>query len=73
MSRLLAERFWDKVDQESAPVHAALGTRCWLWTACVNALGYGSVRVARGRTALAHRVAWELEHGAAPKIGRAHV
>jgi hypothetical protein len=50
------------------PVHAVLGTRCWVWTACQNAKGYGSIMITTPRHAeLAHRVSWELNVGAIPE------
>lgn len=54
------KRFWEKVDRRSAD-------ECWLWRACLftSSGGYGRF-VLRGRNVLAHRVAWELERGAAP-------
>lgn len=58
----LAERFWAKVDK-SGPVHPALGTPCWLWTAYVEArTRYGHFTI-DGRKVLAHRIAYELEVG----------
>lgn len=48
----LAERFWSKVTK---------GDGCWEWTACRNPAGYGRFSY-QGRTHLAHRVAWVLEH-----------
>jgi len=55
-----AERFWEKVEK---------GPGCWLWKG--GGTRYGTFR--RGsrsdgtyRLALAHRVAWELEHGLTP-------
>lgn len=43
-------RFWSHVDKGGPSISAALGP-CWLWT---------STRTVKR----AHRVAWELEHGA---------
>ena len=51
--RLLAERFWSKVTK---------GDGCWDWTASLNDGGYGRFGY-EGRTCLAHRVSWVLEHG----------
>jgi hypothetical protein len=39
---------------------------CWLWTAYVTSKGYGVTAIA-GRTARAHRVAWESVNGAIPE------
>lgn len=35
---------------------------CWLWTGVLIHNGYGRVTIAQ-KKCLAHRVAWELEHG----------
>lgn len=41
-------------------------TPCWIWTAHKDKWGYGRFRF-HGRTALAHRVSWELKNGALPE------
>lgn len=56
--------FWSKVDR-NGPVHPTLGTACWVWTKGKTAFGYGQFMIARRATA-AHRLAWELTHGAVP-------
>jgi hypothetical protein len=56
--RSLAERFWEKV---------AKGDGCWLWTASKDRSGYGQigVKTEKGfRPVKAHRIAWQLTHGA---------
>jgi hypothetical protein len=59
--RDLVERFWENVDTSAGP------DGCWLWTGYARcAGGYGGISVGR-RTALAHRVAWELAHGSLDK------
>ena len=50
-------RFWDKVDKSGD---------CWEWTASRGTSGYGQIR-ANGRPVVAHRVAYELTHGAVPE------
>lgn len=58
--RTLAERFWEKVRKTDT---------CWVWAAKVNRVGgYGYIKVG-GVYRRAHRVVWELEHGAAPPVG----
>lgn len=53
-----AERHAAKVDRSPHP------NGCWLWTGGLNSKGYGLFwSKAGGRLALAHRVAWEIEHG----------
>ena len=47
-------RFWSHVEK---------GDSCWLWTASVRANGYGQVNI-EGINRTAHRVAYELTHGA---------
>lgn len=39
---------------------------CIVWTGAIQTSGYGSVGVGDGRTALAHRVAWEHVNGPIP-------
>lgn len=61
-ARPLAERFWAKVQKTDS---------CWLWTGSQgNTYGHGSISVRRDdgtyAPAYAHRVAWELAHGAIP-------
>lgn len=41
-------------------------TGCHLWTGAMNQHGYGTVKE-RGRSRLAHRVAWIQAYGAIPK------
>ena len=53
------EAFWSHVDKgDGEDAH-------WLWTGARNAKGYGILEV-DGETVRAHRVAWEMEHGAIP-------
>lgn len=51
-----SDRFWRDVEKTDG---------CWLWTGARTSDGYGSVRV-EGRMVGAHRVAYELAHGAMP-------
>lgn len=63
----LATRFWSKVDKDGPP-HPTLG-KCWIWTASKRQ-GYGCFRLAistgRYTSAPAHRIAYQLRHGAPP-------
>jgi|GEM_PF-1842294 len=52
-------RFWSKVKKPVDP------DGCWEWTGCRLAAGYGQFRY-KGKTSLAHRVAWELMCGRIP-------
>ena len=54
----LVKRFWSKVNKTEA---------CWLWTAAKSTRGYGSIGTGDRRTALAHRVAYELLVGPIPE------
>lgn len=65
------ERFWAKVERDGPiPDHLPELGECWIWTASTNAGGYGTMKF-RGRSELAHRIAWVLEHGPIP--GDLHV
>ncbi len=54
------KRFWEKVDIRS-------NEECWNWTAGKQSKGYGSFGIGNGKTALAHRVAYELTYGEIPE------
>jgi hypothetical protein len=55
------ERFWIKVDRSGGP------EACWPWLASIRGNnGYGGVWW-KGKTCLAHRVAWELTNGPIPE------
>jgi hypothetical protein len=49
-------RFWSKVQKSDG---------CWLWTGSTKGKGYGSFHTGP-KFLLAHRVAWEMTHGAIP-------
>ena len=59
------ERFWSKVNK-SGPVHPALGTPCWEWTASRFKTGYGQYML-DDKPQRAHRVAWTLSVGPIPE------
>lgn len=52
----LKKRFWEKVDMKEED-------ECWYWKAGTQSQGYGSLGIGNGKTALAHRVAFELTNG----------
>jgi len=54
-SRLISERFWDKVDKRS-------DNECWEWKAYKTPEGYGQFGV-KNIIFKAHRVAWMLHTG----------
>ena len=58
-SKLLAERFWSKVDRSAGPYG------CWPWRASINTSGYGQIWCV-DRHRLVHRMAWELTSGPIP-------
>ena len=60
--RSLADRFWEKVDKGD-------NDKCWTWRGCHTPRGYGYIYVhgSDQRMRSAHRVAWELQHGAIPE------
>lgn len=39
---------------------------CWVWVKAIQTRGYGSVCIGQGKTALAHRAAWESWFGPVP-------
>jgi len=53
------KRFWKKVDVKSPD-------ECWEWKAGLNSKGYGNLKH-EGKSQLAHRVSYQLKHGAIPK------
>lgn len=61
------ERFWQKVNKNGPVPDAcpALGP-CWLWLSAPRGIGYGGFYVGNGKTALAHRVSYELAKGPIP-------
>lgn len=55
------KRFWSKVDKMGArSEHRPRLGRCWLWTACVTAKGYGRFMGPKNRVFYAHRFSYEL-------------
>jgi excisionase family DNA binding protein len=61
MRKMLAERFWAKVDMRAGP------EGCWLWTASKHgSMGYGAIEDGYGAMLSAHRVSWELCLGPIP-------
>ena len=56
MKKTTEERYWEKVDKTD---------ECWRWTASYNQYGYGQFRHG-GEVVLAHRLAFEWEHGEIP-------
>jgi hypothetical protein len=57
ISQALADRFWSRVNKSDG---------CWLWTAGRRKNGYGDFTLPPKRSALAHRVAYELTNGPIP-------
>lgn len=55
-SQRTIDRFWSLVEKSDG---------CWLWRGAAYDNGYGRIKI-NGRTRLAHRVAWEIEHGSIP-------
>ena len=60
--RPAVDRFWAKVDK--SPGFGPSGD-CWRWTGAISRAGYG-VMNRGGRTALTHRLSFELAHGSIP-------
>lgn len=60
-----ADRFWAKVDK-NGPTMPHMQTPCWVWTGATDK-GYGQLGF-NGKSIGAHRLAYELRHGASPGI-----
>src|SRR5262249_34545304 len=58
ISRQVIESFASKVKTEA---------ECWLWTGSITRVGYGQFAIKHGRNVSAHRFAWFLKHGSAPR------
>lgn len=64
-SPVVIRRFWEKVDKNGPTKVAALGP-CWVWLGRTHKFGYGLITTGKKphrRQCLAHRYAWEIEHG----------
>lgn len=60
------ERFWAKVDRGGpVPEHRPELGPCWIWTKAKSRFGYGKLTLQK-RTRTAHRMSYELAHGAIP-------
>lgn len=55
--KTLVDLFWEKVEKTGG---------CWLWRGATNPKGYGRTGVGSHRSALAHRLSWNLAHGQIP-------
>jgi hypothetical protein len=71
MAQDTCARFWAKVDKNGpVPPHRPELGPCWVWTACrlrgSYGLTYGRMMWKGGKVETAHRISWELEHGAPP-------
>lgn len=56
----------ERFTQKYRVLAAGYTTPCWIWTASKDKWGYGRFGY-KGRTALAHRVSWELYKGDLPE------
>lgn len=61
----VAARFWELVDK-NGPVHADLGTSCWIWRGDHNRKGYARFNFG-GKRYIAHRYAFFLQHSRWPE------
>ena len=62
-ARPLSEKFWEKVNKNGPiPEYRPDFDPCWLWTAAVNAKGYGVMCVKNGST-LAHVISYNIHVG----------
>jgi hypothetical protein len=65
----LADRFWPRVNKRGRTM-PGMDTPCWEWTKALDDDGYGRLEAGGKKHAGAHRVAWELVHGAPPPDDR---
>jgi hypothetical protein len=56
----LPDRFWAKVQRADDP------SKCWAWTGSHTSAGYANLNLGSGNYGYAHRVSYELHHGAIP-------
>jgi len=59
MRKNAKERFYEKTKTDEK-------TGCLIWQSCIHPCGYGRFKI-KGKTQLAHRVAWVLEYGEIPE------
>lgn len=52
------QRFWN---------HVTKGDGCWQWSGAPDGQGYGKLWLPGNRSALAHRLSWEVHHGEVPE------
>lgn len=52
-------RFWNKIEKQNE-------NGCWIWKGYKDVNGYGHVTIHKPRTAMVHRVMWELTFGKIP-------
>jgi predicted XRE-type DNA-binding protein len=67
--RTLAERFWEKVNKNGpVPKHRPSLGKCWIFTACTDAAGYGQIGngIDSGHIK-AHHASWILTKGPIPE------
>lgn len=75
VERSAEDRFWEKVNKDGpVPSHCPELGPCWVWIAGLNEHGYGSFIVNGSRrpgrkSALAHRVSYDMAHPDAPSTG----
>jgi len=70
LSHQLLRLFWSRNKIGYRPDQAVPQYRgllaCWVWTGSLNLGGYGKTKV-NGKTALAHRVSWNIHFGSIPQ------
>jgi hypothetical protein len=58
LGKTFDQRFWSKVNKTPT---------CWVWTACVDKMGYGRFYVAGKKRDHPHRISWAMKNGPIPK------
>lgn len=64
--KLVLTRHYGKTPEQRFWLYVKRGRRCWEWTGYKNAKGYGVINLG-GERMLAHRMAYQMAHGALPK------
>jgi hypothetical protein len=72
MKQILEQKFWSNVDKNGPiPTHAPKLGRCWMWTGCDSANGYGRFNIGSTHSQ-AHRWIYEQINGSIGDLDCCH-